>query len=103
MLFEFESGITSGNAGGKHSLWRKLLDKSSPLHVIIGSKIILPLAHLQEAALRKYALCRLLKWTHWSHAKNLAAGAMGEDSQIFSNGKMKSDQACLLSLQNVIM
>lgn len=31
----------------------KFLDKTSPPHIIIESKITLPLEHLQEAALRK--------------------------------------------------
>lgn len=49
----FEAEIFGGSAGLDIACEAKFLDKTSCLHAIIESKIILPLAHLQEAALRK--------------------------------------------------
>lgn len=51
--FLFETGIFGGSAVLVIACEVKFLDWSSPLHAVTESKIILPLAHLQEAALRK--------------------------------------------------
>lgn len=51
--FLSETGISSGIGGMRINFEAKFLDRTSPWHVIIESKIILPLAHLQEAAFRK--------------------------------------------------
>ena len=51
--FLLETEIFSGSAGLVIDCEAKFLDKTSLVHIVIENKIILPLAHLQEAALRK--------------------------------------------------
>lgn len=86
--------IFGGSAGLDIVCEAKFLDKTSPLHIIMRAKLSFPW-HICKRQLLESKLS--LQAIEIKHTDLMQLVPWEEDSQILSNGKMKSDQACLLS------